>query len=69
MTTKYTKWPLNICNGRKIDQMVICKINQDFPFQDPKNIYPNWDFWFENKPSGNPALYLLSTSKMPPVKM
>jgi hypothetical protein len=17
--------------------------------------YPNWDFWFENKPSGNPA--------------
>jgi hypothetical protein len=20
----------------------------------PKN-YPNWDFWFENKPSGNPA--------------
>jgi hypothetical protein len=23
MTTKYTKWPLNISNGRKIDQMVI----------------------------------------------
>jgi hypothetical protein len=19
------------------------------------NIYPNWDFWFENIPSGNPA--------------
>jgi hypothetical protein len=19
-------------------------------------IYPNWDFWFENIPSGNPAL-------------
>jgi hypothetical protein len=18
-------------------------------------IYPNWDFWFENKPSGNPG--------------
>jgi hypothetical protein len=18
------------------------------------NFYPNWDFWFENKPSGNP---------------
>jgi hypothetical protein len=18
-------------------------------------IYPNWDFWFENEPSGNPA--------------
>jgi hypothetical protein len=20
-------------------------------------IYPNWDFWFENKPSGNPGLW------------
>jgi hypothetical protein len=23
MTTKYTKWPYNISNGRKIDQMVL----------------------------------------------
>jgi hypothetical protein len=24
----------------------------------PSKIYPNWDFWFENKPSGNPiSLY------------
>jgi hypothetical protein len=23
--------------------------------QDPPKIYPNWDFWFENKPSGNPG--------------
>jgi hypothetical protein len=22
----------------------------------PSKIYPNWDFWFENKPSGNPDL-------------
>jgi hypothetical protein len=22
----------------------------------PSKIYPNWDFWFENKPSGNLAL-------------
>jgi hypothetical protein len=21
----------------------------------PSKIDPNWDFWFENKPSGNPA--------------
>jgi hypothetical protein len=21
----------------------------------PSKIYPNWDFWFENKPSGNPV--------------
>jgi hypothetical protein len=27
MTTKYIKWPLNISNGRKIDQMVIKYIN------------------------------------------
>jgi hypothetical protein len=20
----------------------------------PSKIYPNWDFWFENKPCGNP---------------
>jgi hypothetical protein len=22
----------------------------------PSKIYPNWDFWLENEPSGNPAL-------------
>jgi hypothetical protein len=21
----------------------------------PSKFYPNWDFWFEHKPSGNPA--------------
>jgi hypothetical protein len=21
----------------------------------PFKIYPNWDFWFENNPSGNPG--------------
>jgi hypothetical protein len=21
----------------------------------PSKIYPNWDFWFENTPSGNPV--------------
>jgi hypothetical protein len=25
-------------------------------------MYPNWDFWFENKPSGNPELSCSSTS-------
>jgi hypothetical protein len=24
--------------------------------QDPSQIYPNWDFWFVNIPSGNPEL-------------
>jgi hypothetical protein len=26
----------------------------------PYKICPNWDFWFENKPSGNPGLHTLS---------
>jgi hypothetical protein len=44
----------NISNGRKIDQMVI-KYSR-FSITRPSKIYPNWDFWFENKPSGNPDL-------------
>jgi hypothetical protein len=51
MTTKYTKWPY--VNGSKIDQMVI-KFANIFKTRHSK-IYPNWDLWFENKPSGNPA--------------
>jgi hypothetical protein len=57
MTTKYTKWPKNISNGHKIDQMVL-KL-PIFSIARPFKIYPNWDFWFENKPSGNPVnIYL-----------
>jgi hypothetical protein len=26
-----------------------------FSISRPSKIYPNWDFWFENIPSGNPA--------------
>jgi hypothetical protein len=39
------KWPYNQPNDRKIFRY--------FSFQRPFKIYPNWDFWFENKPSGN----------------
>jgi hypothetical protein len=46
MGIKYTKLPQTISNGRKIYQYI--------PFARPSNIYPNWDFWFENIPSGNP---------------
>jgi hypothetical protein len=28
--------------------------------QDPPKIYPNWDFWFENIPSGDPAKYSIA---------
>jgi hypothetical protein len=41
MAVKLTKWPLNIPTSS------IAK---------PSIIYPNWDFWFENKPSGIPAV-------------
>jgi hypothetical protein len=34
---------------------MVIKICTDFPLQDPPKIYPNWDFGFENKPSGNPG--------------
>jgi hypothetical protein len=46
MVIKYPKCPYNIPNGRKI-----------YPFFNlmPSKIYPNWEFWFENKPSGNPG--------------
>jgi hypothetical protein len=35
---KLTKWPLNI----------------PYSIARPSKIYPIWDFWFENKASGNP---------------
>jgi hypothetical protein len=31
MATKYSKWPQNISNGRKIDQIVHCKSLQNLP--------------------------------------
>jgi hypothetical protein len=49
MITKYTTWPKNIQNGSKIDRMTKKITSQD------TKIYPNWDFWFENIPSGNPV--------------
>jgi hypothetical protein len=41
-----------------IDQMVI-----RFSIAKPSKIYPNWDFWFENKPSGNPDFDTETESK------
>jgi hypothetical protein len=37
---------VNIRNGHKI--------YQHFSNQRPAKIFPNWDFCFENEPSGNP---------------
>jgi hypothetical protein len=58
---KCTKSTQNVPNGRKISQSFLkyYKWPQNistFTHLRPSKIYPNWDFWFENKPSGNPDL-------------
>jgi hypothetical protein len=50
---KCTKRIQNVLNGHKISQISIKYLNI-FQSKAPK-IYPNWDFGFENKPSGNPG--------------
>jgi predicted secreted protein len=44
-TITHAKWPKNI---------------QIFSIPRPSKIYLNWDFWFENIPSGNPDTYILN---------
>jgi hypothetical protein len=39
MAVKYSKWTSTM---------------PTFSIPRPSKIYPNWDFWFENKTSGNP---------------
>jgi hypothetical protein len=41
---------------------MVIKYNNIFHSKTLKN-YPNWDFWFENKPSGNPG-YDWTTSRL-----
>jgi hypothetical protein len=48
MTIKFTKWVLNIPSRHKMYR------------QSPSKIYPNWDFWYANKPPGNPAFQSIS---------
>jgi hypothetical protein len=52
---KCTKSTQNFPNGLKISQISLLKMFQMANLR-PSKLYPNWDFWFENKPSGNPAL-------------
>jgi hypothetical protein len=40
MVVKYSKWP---------------EFKKIFSIPRSSKIYPNWDFWSEIKPSGNPA--------------
>jgi hypothetical protein len=54
---EHVKSPQNMPNRRKCT-----KLPQNTPniptFFIPRlsKIYPNWDFWYENVPSGNPAV-------------
>jgi hypothetical protein len=63
INTKCTKWSQNIPNVRKIFQMEIKYFN--IFHSKVRQIYPNWDFWFENKPSGNPGHGLNYHSLLP----
>jgi hypothetical protein len=50
MAVKYSKWSENITT---------------FFIPRPCKFYQNWDFWFENKQSGNTALHeQLNTEKL-----
>jgi hypothetical protein len=57
MSTKCTEWSQNIPNPWNIPNGP--KIYQQFPIWGPENFSQNWDFWFENKPSGNPGLHVV----------
>jgi hypothetical protein len=56
------KQPQNIPNGHKIYAIAVKYVDQvDIEFTNiffiarQSKISPNWDFWFENIPSGNPG--------------
>jgi hypothetical protein len=57
---KYTKWTQPIPNSHKLYQMTE-KYSKwaynitTFSIRMASKFYPNWDFWFEKKPSGNLA--------------
>jgi hypothetical protein len=56
---KCTKWKQNVPNGHKISQMSVKYSKWPYYISTfsnlwPSKIYPNWDFWFGKKPSGNP---------------
>jgi hypothetical protein len=66
---KCTKLTQNVLNGHKISQMSIKyskwpQTISTFSNLRPSQIYPNRDFWFENKPSGNPCYAELYLSRL-----
>jgi hypothetical protein len=66
---EYTKLPQNVPNGQCITQTTVkfskCTLNiPRFSIPRSSKMYPNWDFWFENIPSGNPAAQWEEKQKM-----
>jgi hypothetical protein len=62
MALKYTYQHLqrtkNVPNDNKICEMVTKYTNQHmYSMARPSKIYPNYDFWFQNIPSGNPGIH------------
>jgi hypothetical protein len=61
--TQFTKMVKNMPNGHKIylhngrKTFDMSKIHKHSPLQGPPKFTQNWDFWFENIPSGNPGWY------------
>jgi hypothetical protein len=55
LTTKCTKRPLNTPNRLKTPN--VRKIYTNLPFQGLKKPHQNLNFWYENKPCGNPGLH------------
>jgi hypothetical protein len=47
-----TKLPQNTPNGHKLYQKDIKYSRWSFSIPRPTKVYPNWDFRYENKPSG-----------------
>jgi hypothetical protein len=47
--------------GSQIFQMAMKKVTPSIPSR--SKVYPNWNFWFENIPSGNPG-YVRNFSKI-----
>jgi hypothetical protein len=56
---KYTKFPLN--NQMAVKYTYLMTIGYTNFFNSKRfKIYPNWNFWFENRPSGNPGLIIFT---------
>jgi hypothetical protein len=54
-TENYLYQMSKIYNKSPYNGLSVHKICQHLTLQDPSKIYPNLDFWFKNKPSGNPV--------------